>query len=626
MAASSSFEGQTESGLQIHPFNFLQLALANLKCCDNRLKQRCFYHELIQSEVYTIDQFIMEKIWIIQDSPQGEIEKLTASLGVSQVVAGMLWRRELRTLDEAREFFNPSISHLLDPFLMLNMEKAVEEIAKCLDEHAPILVYGDYDVDGTTAASLLHLFLQSIGAKSEFYIPDRNKEGYGVSHKGIDYAAEIGAKLIITCDCGITAIEQVEYAKKVGVDMMITDHHIPDEKLPDAVAILNPKQGGCEYPNKNLCGAGVAFKLTQAIAKKRNFAPQQALQFMDLAAIGTAADIVKVTGENRIILGEGLKLISQGNRPGIKALKKVAGITHDEVTVSDVLFGLGPRINAVGRLGEAMRAVRLMTATTQAEAKELSAVLNSENEARKTVEGKIFDEAVRLSNTKYDPREKRSLVLYQEGWHHGVIGIVASKLKERYFVPTVIIAVNDGVGKASARSISGFDLHAAFSKCADLLLSFGGHTMAAGMSIDPANLEAFEQRFQEVAMEMVTEEMMRPRLKIESIIEFSEINSQLMETLRRLAPYGPGNMRPLFASQKLEVIGYPRPKIVGKNHLKFKVRQGRSVLDAIGFGMAESLELLYSKKSLEMAYVLAENEWQGRKTIQLELKDIRVMD
>ena len=568
----------------------------------------------------------MEKIWIIQDSPQGEIENLTSSLGVSPIVAGMLWRRELRDMDEVRQFFNPSISHLLDPFLMLNMETAVDEISKCLDANAPILVYGDYDVDGTTAASLLHLFLQSIGAKSEFYIPDRNTEGYGVSHKGIDYAAQIGAKLIITCDCGITAVEQADYAKQQGVNMMITDHHIPDEKLPDAVAILNPKQADCEYPNKNLCGAGVAFKLTQALAKKRNFAAEQALQFMDLAAIGTAADIVKVTGENRIIVGEGLKLISQGKRPGIKALKKVAGITRDEVTVSDVLFGLGPRINAVGRLGEAMRAVRLMTATTEAEAKELSAILNSENEARKTVEGKIYDEAVRLSNAKYDPREKRSLVLYHEGWHHGVIGIVASKLKERYFVPTVIIAVNDGVGKASARSISGFDLHAAFSKCADLLLSFGGHTMAAGMSIDPANLEAFEQRFQEVAMDQVTEEMMRPRLKIESIIEFSDINSQLMETLRRLAPYGPGNMRPMFSSQNLEVIGYPRPKIVGKNHLKFKVRQGRTVLDAIGFSMAESLELLYSKKALEMAYILAENEWQGRKTIQLELKDIRVMD
>ena len=568
----------------------------------------------------------MEKIWIIQDSPQREIQTLSTSLGVTDVVAGMLWRRELRTLADAKEFFNPSIAYLHDPFLMLNMDVAVAEISKCLDSHLPILVYGDYDVDGTTAASLLHLFLQSIGAKSEFYIPDRNTEGYGVSHKGIDYAAEIGAGLIITCDCGITAVEQTEYAKAQGVKMMITDHHIPDSTLPDAVAILNPKQEDCAYPNKNLCGAGVAFKLTQAIAQERKVAPEQALQFMDLAAIGTAADIVKVTGENRIIVGEGLKLISQGKRPGIRALKKVAGITRDEVTVSDVLFGLGPRINAVGRLGEAMRAVRLMTATTELEAKELSGVLNSENEIRKTVEGKIFDEAVRLSNSKYDPREKRSLVLHQEGWHHGVIGIVASKLKERYYVPTVIIAVNDGVGKASARSISGFDLHAAFSKCSDLLLSYGGHTMAAGMSIDPANLDAFEERFQQVAMEQVTAEMMRPRLKIESVIEFSEINSQLLETLRRLAPYGPGNMRPLFASQKLEVVGYPRPKIVGKNHLKFKVRQGRTVLDAIGFGMAESLELLYSKKDLEMAYILSENEWQGRKTIQLELKDIRVMD
>ncbi len=568
----------------------------------------------------------MEKIWIIQDSPQVEISALADSLGVTNIVAGMLWRRKLRSLEEARLFFNPSISHLLDPFLMRDMEKAVSEISQCIDDHEPILVYGDYDVDGTTAASLLHLFLQSIGAKSEYYIPDRIKEGYGVSHRGIDYAAEIGARLIITCDCGITAVEQTDYARQKGVSMIITDHHIPDETLPAALAILNPKQNGCDYPNKDLCGAGVAFKLTQALSTRRGHPNQQALQNLDLAAIGTAADIVQVTGENRIIVKEGLDLISQGIRPGIKALKQVAGITRDEVTVSDVLFGLGPRINAVGRLGEAMRAVHLMTSSTQSRAKELSAVLNSENETRKTVEAKIYDEAVRLSNSKYDPREKRSLVLYQEGWHHGVIGIVASKLKERYYVPTVIIAVNDGIGKASARSIKGFDLHAAFSQCADLLVSFGGHTMAAGMTIDPQNLEAFEARFQKVAMEQISEEMMRPRLRIESVIQFSDINSQLIETLRRLAPYGPGNMRPLFASQNLEVVGYPRPKIVGKNHLKFKVRQGRTVLDAIGFGMAEQLDLLFAGKPLEMAYILSENEWQGRKTIQLELKDIRIIN
>ncbi|MEA3287127.1 MAG: single-stranded-DNA-specific exonuclease RecJ [Candidatus Marinimicrobia bacterium] len=568
----------------------------------------------------------MEKIWIIQDSPQAEIDTLATSLGVSTVVAGILWRRELRSIDLAREFFNPSIARLLDPFLMLNMETAVAEVSKCLDAHQTILIFGDYDVDGTTATSLLHLFLQSIGGKSEYYIPDRTKEGYGVSHKGIDYAAEIDAKLIITCDCGITAVEQTEYANSKGIKMMITDHHIPDKKLPDAVAILNPKQSDCEYPNKDLCGAGVAFKLTQALSQSRGLAPEQANQNLDLAAIGTAADIVQVIGENRIIVGEGLKLIGHGKRPGIKALKKVAGITRDEVAVSDVLFGLGPRINAVGRLGEAMRAVHLMTTDTQSKARELSAVLNSENEARKTVEAKIFDEAVLQANSKSDPRAKRSLVLSQEGWHHGVIGIVASKLKERYYVPTVIIAVNDGVGKASARSINGFDLHAAFSQCADLLVTFGGHTMAAGMTIDPENIEAFEQRFQEVALEQITEEMMRPRLKIESVIELGQVNTQLLETLRRLAPYGPGNMRPLFASQNLEVIGYPRPKIVGKNHLKFKVRQGRTVLDAIGFGMAEDLELLYANKPLEMAYALAENEWQGRKTIQLELKDIRLMN
>jgi len=568
----------------------------------------------------------MEKIWIIQDSPKADIDKLSKSLGVTSIVAGMLWRRDLKSLDDARNFFNPDLAQLHDPFLMLQMDKAVVQILECIDQGQPMVVYGDYDVDGTTAASLLHLFLQTIGAKSEFYIPDREKEGYGVSHTGIDYAESIGASLIITCDCGITAVEQTDYARSKNIGMIITDHHIPDETLPAAVAILNPKQAGCEYPNKNLCGAGVAFKLAQGLAKAKNLPDQQALQFMDLAAIGTAADIVRVTGENRVILNEGLKLISQGHRPGIKALKKVAGITHDEVTVSDVLFGLGPRINAVGRLGEATRAVRLMTSSTELEATELSNVLNTENEARKTVEAGIYDEAVRLSNSRYDPREKHSLVLYKEGWHHGVIGIVASKLKERYYVPTVIIAVNDGVGKASARSIGGFDLHAAFSRCSDLLVTFGGHTMAAGMTIDPQNLEAFEKRFQDIAMEEISKDMLRPRLKIESYINFTDVNSQLIETLRRLAPYGPGNMRPIFAGQHLEVVGYPRPRIVGKNHLKFKVRQGKTVLDAIGWGMAEQLDLLYAKKPLEMAFILSENEWQGRKAIQLELKDIRLMN
>ena len=568
----------------------------------------------------------MEKIWIIQDSPKADIDGLAAALGVSYLVAGLLWRRDLHSLEDARNFFNPSLDQLHDPFLMLNMDVAVAEILDCLDNGLPILVYGDYDVDGTTAASLLHLFLQSMGAKSEFYIPDREKEGYGVSAGGIDYAAEIGAALIITCDCGITAVAQTDYAKSRQIKMIITDHHIPDAVLPDAVAILNPKQESCGYPNKNLCGAGVAFKLTQALCKARQLPENQAFQLLDLAAIGTAADIVKVTGENRIIVGEGLKLIGQGRRPGIKALKKVAGIPKEDITVADVLFSLGPRINAVGRLGEATRAVRLMTAGTESLARELSAVLNSENELRKTVEAGIFDEAVRQANSKYDPRAKHSLVLYQEGWHHGVIGIVASKLKERYFVPTVIIAINDGVGKASARSISGFDLHSAFSRCADLLVTYGGHTMAAGMTIEPENLEAFEKRFQEIAMAEITEEMMSPRLKIESFIDFSEVSSQLMETLRRLAPYGPGNMRPIFASQGVEAIGYPRPRIVGKNHLKFKVRQGKTILDAIGFGMADKLELLYAEKPLEMAFVLAENEWQGRKTIQLELKDIRLMN
>ncbi len=566
----------------------------------------------------------MEKIWLLKEEPSSKIDSLSRDLGVSSTVAGILWRRGLHTLADARDFFNPDLNSMHDPFLMKGMETAVELVLDRLHQGKPILVFGDYDVDGTTASSMLHLFFEALGLHAEVYIPDRNREGYGVSPRGIDTAREHGIDLVITCDCGITAVKTAQYAREQGVDLIITDHHIPGDELPPARVILDPKQGDCEYPNKDLCGAGVAFKLAQAVAQAEGLDPGIAHQFLDLVAIGTAADIVPVTGENRIIVHEGLQLLADSGRAGLKALKEVAGMKKDTVNVADVVFGLAPRINAVGRLGEATRAVALLTTSDPSTARQLSQVLNTENEERKQIEARIFDEAVRMANAKHDPLVRKGLVLHKEGWHHGVIGIVASKLKERFWVPVVMVAVNDGLGKSSARSLEGFDMYSALAECSELLESFGGHTMAAGMTIKPENLESFEEKFLQITNDQITEQMMRPRVKIEAEIDFLEINLQLMETLRRLAPYGPGNMRPIFASRELMPTGHPR--IVGKDHLKFRVKQGKRVLDAIGFGMAEYYELLISGRAVDCAYVLTENEWQGRKSIQLEVKDLRLSE
>ena len=567
----------------------------------------------------------MEKIWLIQNADRLEIEQLALQLRVTPVVAGLLWRRDLRTLTQTQDFFNPSVDSMHDPFLMKGMQTAVNAILTRIENHTPILIFGDYDVDGTTAASTLTLFLQEVGAKVTYYIPDREVEGYGVSLKGIDYAESIGSDLIITCDCGITANKQTDYAKTKGINVIITDHHIAGAKLPDALAILNPKQPGCAYPFKGLCGAGVAFKLTQALTTALKVSPHLAEQNLDLIAIGTAADLVPVTGENRIILSRGLVLIEEGTKPGIRALKetsKLSGKSH--LTSSDIVFGLGPRINAVGRLGEATRAVRLLTARFYDEAMAVAGVMEDENDNRKVIEAGIVDEAIRISNSRYDPREKHGLVVYHDGWHHGVIGIVASKLKERYWVPVIVIAINDGIGKGSARSLEGFDLYEAIATCEDLFENFGGHPMAAGLTIKPENLDEFERRFLEITQKTITPEMMNPRLIVEEAIEFDDINSQLIAPLRRLGPFGPGNMRPLFASRSVSAIGFPR--IVGANHLKFKVRQGRQTLDAIGFGMGEHYENLISNKPIDIAYVITENEWQGRRTIQLEVKDLKLAD
>lgn len=576
---------------------------------------------------------------------QSEVEKYAKNLGVIPPVATLLLNRHLDALDKAKEFFNSSLDYLWDPFLLEDMHVAIEKVAQTIESGEPILIFGDYDVDGTTGAALLTWFFRDNGVPVEFYIPDREKEGYGLSTQGIDRAVEIGAGLIITCDCAINAFQEIEYATDAGVPVIITDHHRPADHLPNAHAVLNPKRRDCEYPFEGLCGCGVAFKFTQAMCRvfsqrqivgrniKRTTSAdpwdkKRLFSHLDLVAIATAADMVPVVGENRVLVSEGLRQLLDSNKPGVRALLSVSGFDNavkngDTLNVGNVVFQLAPRINAVGRMGSATRAVELLTTTNTRKAKALAKVLDEENQERRKIERETVDAAIYQLQSKYYniPRDgHRAIVLWDEGWHQGVIGIVASKLKEKYHLPIVIIAVNEGVGKGSARSITGFDLYDAFTECATHFTGYGGHAMAAGLSIAPESLEAFEEQFQEIAARDIDDEMLIPRLILETDIAFTDIGAQLMQTLERLGPYGPGNMRPVFGARDVRVTGLPR--IVGENHLKFKAKQGRTVLDAIGFNMGEYYELLIKNEPIDLAFVVEKNEWNGRVTTQLNVRDI----
>ena len=579
------------------------------------------------------------------DQFSADVEEYAQQIGVISPVATMLLNRELNVLDKAKAFFNPGFEQLWDPFLIQDMEKAIDKVQTVIESGKPILVFGDYDVDGTTGAALLTWFFRDNGVPVEYYIPDRETEGYGLSTQGIDRADAIGAGLVTTCDCAINAFAEIDYANEKGIPVIITDHHRPAERLPDAYTALNPKRNDCDYPFEGLCGCGVAFKFAQAMC--RVFTDRQVqgknterttsadpwdenrlFTHLDLVAIATSADMVPVTGENRVLISEGLRQILDSNKPGVRALLSVSGFdsamkNRDALNVGNVVFQVAPRINAVGRMGSASRAVELLTTTSPKRAKYLANVLDEENQERRKIERETVDAAIYQLQSKYYniPRDgHRAIVLWDEGWHQGVIGIVASKLKEKFHLPIVVIAVNDGLGKGSARSITGFDLYDAFSECASHFIGFGGHAMAAGLSIAPDSLEAFEEQFQEIAARDIDEEMLVPHLTLETDLRFTDIGAQLMQALERLGPYGPGNMRPLFGAREVQVTGLPR--IVGENHLKFKAKQGRTVLDAIGFNMGEYYELLIKNEPVDLAFVVEKNEWNGRVTTQLNIRDI----
>ncbi len=573
---------------------------------------------------------VKENRWTIVNPPNYEkVERLAKEINVPHTIARILINRGVDTYEKAKIYFKPNISYLNDPFIMNDMEKAVDRIISAIKNKEKILIYGDYDVDGTNGIAMLYLFLKHFDADVCYHVPDRIKEGYGISEYGINLAKDQGVKLLIAIDCGITAIDEVEYAKKFGINVIIADHHEPTSDVPDAVAVLDPLLPGCKYPFKYLSGSGVGFKLIQAISSKLNKV-DIAYQFLDFVTLATTADIVPLVDENRTIVKLGLKMINENPRPGIKALINSSGLKNEILNSSQIVFILAPRINAVGRLGDAQRAVQLLISSNQTEADQLASILEEENKARRKIDEETFLHAQELVENYLDLENNLSIVLHQENWHPGVIGIVASRLVEKYYLPTVMMTTVDGVIKGSARSIAGFDIYKALKKVEDKLLQFGGHKYAAGVSVEIDKLEEFKEAFNNAVKELMKDELLKPEIKIDSEIELSEITPRFQKILKEFAPFGPENLRPVFLVKEVKVIS--PPKIVGDSHLRFKVRQNNITFDAIGFNLGHLKEkvenAVLTQEGLDIVFSINETNWQGSAPAgemfpQLKVKDLR---
>ena len=566
-------------------------------------------------------------IYTTLSEQQCEIQnKLADELSISPVLSQLLVQREIFTYDDARNFFRPDLANLHDPFLMADMDKAVERLTKAMRHNEKILVYGDYDVDGTTSVSLVYKFLQKFHNNIEFYIPDRYNEGYGISIQGIDYAAQNGFKLIIALDCGIKAVEKVKYASSLGVDFVICDHHTPDAVLPPAVAVLDPKRDDCNYPYKHLSGCGVGFKLMQAFAVVNNIDFTQLTPLLDLLALSIASDIVPITGENRILAFFGLKQINSNPSVGLKGILDVCGLADKEITISDIVFKIGPRINASGRMKLASEAVELLVSSNPVFVKEKSGTINEYNNDRKDLDKNITDEAIALiaSDERYATR--RSIVVHKPDWHKGVIGIVASRLSEEYYKPSIVLTNSNGLASGSARSVPGFDIYKAIDSCRDLLETFGGHMYAAGLSMKEENIPLFTERFEQFVSETILEEQTYPQIEIDALLEFKDITPKFFRVLKQFGPFGPGNMKPVFASKK--VFDYGTSRLVGKEqeHLKLELVDSSSenVMNGIAFRMYAYNDHLKALNPLDICYTIEENTFNGNTNIQLMIRDIKI--
>lgn len=538
-------------------------------------------------------------------------------------LARVLAQRGITRPDEAAAFFRPDRRGLHDPFLMADMQRAVERIEQALGDGERIMVYGDYDVDGTTAVALVVSFLHRFTGHLSFYIPDRYAEGYGISTQGIDHAAREGVGLIIALDCGIKAVDKVAYAAEKGIDMIICDHHRPGEVLPAAVAVLDPKRDDCPYPYKELSGCGIGFKLMQGLASRNGIPFSELEALLDLVAVSTACDIVPVTGENRVLCAAGLDRLNKDPRPGIRAMLEMANVKRT-LTVTDLVFVLGPRINAAGRIEHGRQAVELLLAHDAAQAEQMSARIDRNNVERQGLDKETTRQALERIATDEFLQASWSTVVFDPGWHKGVIGIVASRLIEVHYRPTIVLTESNGKVAGSARSVKGFDVYEAISACSDLLEQFGGHTYAAGLTLDPKNLVSFRMRFEEVVRATLREEQRTPEEEVDAEIPLQAINDRFVRVLHHMAPYGPGNMRPVFLTRG--VVDKGRARIVGENHLKMNLadpRDPRRELDAIAFRQAHHLDLVRSGAPFSIIYTLEENTWNGRTTVQLNIKDIK---
>ena len=588
----------------------------------------------------------METRWILNKSVDNQqVTEIAKALNIDEHLATLLVQRDITTFDEAKVFFRPSLSQLHDPFLMKDMDQAVDRVVNAINNGEKILIYGDYDVDGTTAVALVYTYLKKFFKKKkiEFYIPDRYDEGYGISFKGIDYAADNDFKLVIALDCGIKAVERIQYANEKGVDFIICDHHRAGDKLPEAVAVLDPKRSDCTYPYKELSGCGVGFKLITALSMRLGLPIEGVYELLDLLAVSIAADIVPITGENRVLAYYGLKQLNKKPRPGIEAILQHANIYRREedpdrvdggndnaltreLTISDLVFLIGPRINAAGRIDKASDSVRLLLAEKHEHALKLAANINELNDTRRELDNGITEEALNMIADDEELRNARSTVIFNENWHKGVIGIVASRLTDYYYRPTIVLTRANDLITGSARSIKNFDIYDAIDHCSDLLEHFGGHKYAAGLSMKPENVDEFRRRFEEYIREHLTVEELVPELEVDLKINFHDITAKFMRILNQFAPFGPGNSAPVFWSDNIIDAGGSRP-VGGHKHLKLTVRQlgddERNVFSGIAFQKGDLFSRIHSGEPFSICYNLEYNYWQGKTTLQLNVKDIK---
>jgi len=563
----------------------------------------------------------MQKRWSIQVDDKQRTISLQQALKIHPVLCKILSQRGIDSFENAKEFFRPDLNKLHDPWLMKDMDKAVARIASAINSNEKILVYGDYDVDGTTAVACMYQFLKTIHDKVDYYIPNRYREGYGVSKMGIDFAKENDFDLIVSLDCGIKSVDLITYARSLGIDFIVCDHHMPDNEIPPANAILNPKQKDCNYPYKELCGCGVGFKLIMALAESMKLPVGIAYRFLDLVAVAIAADIVPITGENRILAYYGLKKANEDPNFGIRALSQLSGL-RGAMHINNLVFIIAPRVNAAGRMDDANKAVRMFVSESYEEALHYAEMLHSDNTDRKEADSNTTQEALALIEENIQWANSKSTVLYQPHWHKGVVGIVASRVIERYYRPTIILTQSGEYASGSARSVPGFNLYEAIHACKDHLLGYGGHFAAAGMTLKTANIEAFRLRFEEVVASTIDPDMLIPEIVIDAEITFKDITWPFYNILCQMEPFGPENLRPVFIVRNVADTGYSR--ILKEQHVRFSLRQGNFNFTGIGFNMADRFDMLHTKQPLDVVFKIDENEWNGEKNLQLRVLDYRL--